>query len=359
MKDFNDILYEALLVAFGKVLAKYNVFAQGYILKDIGEEIINYLNSHGFKFEEQGNINDLTVITELFVKNGFADCLEVEDADIGKNYIWKNLYGIAAYKELFDIADNPFLSCPLNLCLYYIADKHHKTMRLYSKSFDMEHGTAQSQYDIVEKEDNQEDAFGALILENAKLYELARIREEQYHHQSITDALTGISNRRHIIEEGTNAFLRAQRYNLPLSLLMIDIDNFKLVNDTYGHNTGDHAICKLATTCRQLVREIDLTGRLGGEEFVIISPDTPLDGAVNLAERLRETIKDEKIQADDHSFFSMSVSIGVSAYNENIKTFDSMLSLADAALYKAKEQGRNRVAVSETEVTNSEQSDRL
>ncbi len=351
MTKFNNILYEALLVAFGKVLAKYNVFAQGYILKDIGEEIINYLNSHGFKFEEQGNLDDLTVLTELFVKHGFADCLEIEPADIGKNYVWKNLYGIAAYKELFDIADNPFLSCPLNLCLYYIADKHHKTMRLYSKSFDMEHKIAQSQYDIVEKEDNQEDAFSALVLENVKLYELARIREEQYHLLSITDVLTGISNRRHVLEEGTKIFLRAQRYQLPLSMLMIDIDHFKRVNDTYGHSTGDRAICQVAHTCRQLVREIDLTGRLGGEEFVIVLPDTSLSGAVNLAERLRKTVEEDKIQADDHSYFSISVSIGVSAYNKSESTFENMLSRSDQALYKAKEMGRNRVVIAEDEST--------
>jgi len=224
-------------------------------------------------------------------------------------------------------------------------------MRLYSKSFDMEHKIAQSQYDIVEKEDNQEDAFSALVLENVKLYELARIREEQYHLLSITDVLTGISNRRHVLEEGTKIFLRAQRYQLPLSMLMIDIDHFKRVNDTYGHSTGDRAICQVAHTCRQLVREIDLTGRLGGEEFVIVLPDTSLSGAVNLAERLRKTVEEDKIQADDHSYFSISVSIGVSAYNKSESTFENMLSRSDQALYKAKEMGRNRVVIAEDEST--------
>lgn len=352
MKDFNSTLYEALLVAFGKVLAKYNVFAQGYILKDVGEEIINYLNNHGFDFKEQGTLDDLETLTNLFVKNGFAECLEIESADIGKNYIWRNLYGIAAYKELFDVADNPFLSCPLNLCLYYLADKHHKTMRLYSKSFDMENKVAQSQYDIVEKEDIQGNAFESLVLENVKLYELARIREEQYHHQSITDALTGISNRRHILEQGTKAFFCAQRYNLPLSLLMIDIDHFKVINDTYGHSIGDRAICKLTNICRRLVREMDLTGRVGGEEFVIVLPDTLLDGAINLAERLRQTIEDEQIQAEDHSYFTMTISIGVATYNDNLNNFENMLSQADTALYKAKQMGRNRVVVADAGIVN-------
>ena len=112
MQDFEKILYEALLVAFGKILAKYNVFAQGTILKDVGREIIEYLNDHGFEFEETDDIEDLTTLTELFVKNGFAESLDVEPADKGNNYIWHNLYGIEAYEELHEISDNPFLACP-------------------------------------------------------------------------------------------------------------------------------------------------------------------------------------------------------------------------------------------------------
>lgn len=179
MEDFEKALYEALLVAFGKILAKYNVFAQGAILKDVGREIIDYLNSHGFKFEEKGNLEDLSTLTDLFVKNGFAEKLDVEPADPGQNYTWHNLYGIEAYKELYDIVDNPFLSCPLNLCLYYLADKHDKTMRLYSKSFDMEHKTAASQYEIVDKDAPTEAEFDSLVIENARLYELAQERADR------------------------------------------------------------------------------------------------------------------------------------------------------------------------------------
>jgi hypothetical protein len=179
MQDFEKILYEALLVAFGKILAKYNVFAQGTILKDVGREIIEYLNDHGFEFEETDDIEDLTTLTELFVKNGFAENLDVEPADKGNNYIWHNLYGIEAYEELHEISDNPFLACPLNLCLYYVADKHNKTMRLLSKSFDLETGTAQSQYEIVDKETPQEEEFDPLVIENARLYQLAQERADR------------------------------------------------------------------------------------------------------------------------------------------------------------------------------------
>jgi hypothetical protein len=179
MKDFEKVLYEALLVAFGKILAKYNVFAQGYILKDVGKEIIEYLNDHGFQFEEKGELEDLSVLTELFLKHGFAEKLDVEPADKGENYIWHNLYGIEAYEELYEIVDNPFLSCPLNLCLYYLADKHNKTMRLHHKTFDMKHKTAESQYEIVDKDVSQEEDIDPLVIENARLYELAQERADR------------------------------------------------------------------------------------------------------------------------------------------------------------------------------------
>ena len=181
MKDFERVLYEALLVAFGKVMAKYNVFAQGIILKDVGKEIIEYLNRHDFQFEETGELDDLAVLTELFVQNGFADKLDIKPADKGQTYTWHNLYGMAAYKELFDMSDNPFLSCPLNLSLYYLADKHHKTMRLYRKTFDMQHNITESQYDIVDKDVPQEgdDDIDPLVIENARLYELAQERADR------------------------------------------------------------------------------------------------------------------------------------------------------------------------------------
>ncbi len=179
MQEFEKILYEALLVAFGKILAKYNVFAQGSILKDVGKEIINYLNSHDFQFEEKGGLDDLSTLIELFVKNGFAERVDIEPAERGQNYIWHNLYGIAAYKELYDFSENPFLSCPLNLCLFYLADKHNKTMRLHSKTFDIENKMAESQYEIVDKEIPKEGDFDPLVIENVRLYELAQERADR------------------------------------------------------------------------------------------------------------------------------------------------------------------------------------
>lgn len=175
MNNFKQTLYEALLVAFGKTLAKYNAFAQATILRDVGRELIDYLHRHGFEFEETGAPEDLARLTSLFVENGFAERLDVLPADRGNNYVWHNLYGRDAYQELHEVSDNPFLACPLNLCLYYLADKHHKTMRLLEKSFSSD-GVVESQYEVVDQAPLDDAELDPLVLENARLYELARER---------------------------------------------------------------------------------------------------------------------------------------------------------------------------------------
>jgi len=183
-KEFKQALYESVLVAFGTILSKYNVFAQGSILKDVGREIIVYLNNHGYNFKETGSLDDLALLTDLFVKNGFADKLDIEETQNGHRYTLHNLYGIDAYKQLLDVADNPFLSCPLNLCLYYIADKHHKTMKLYNKTFNLKNRSSVTDYAVVEKvfEDSaapEGRQFDPLAIENTRLYQLARERADR------------------------------------------------------------------------------------------------------------------------------------------------------------------------------------
>ncbi len=191
MDKFQTILYEAVLVAFGKVLAKYDLFAEGEVMRDIGKEILEYLNSHGFSFSEQGNLDDLTNLTKMFVENGFAESLEVKPSENGNNYIWKNLFGLPAYKELNDIALNPFLSCPLNLCLYYVAGKQNKRIVLHKKEFDINSGMTEAEYEIVD-DDSSQTNLDDLVLIFAKHYDIAHERELEYHQQAMTDPLMGL-----------------------------------------------------------------------------------------------------------------------------------------------------------------------
>jgi hypothetical protein len=179
MNDFKQTLYEAFLVSFGKILATYNVFAQGSIQRDIVKEIIHYLNTHGFPFEETGSAEDMVTLTNLFVKNGFAEHLDVEPAEIGNKYIWYNLYGISAYKELCGVADNPFLACPLNLCLYYIADKNNKEIKLYKKTFDVQQKKGESEFAVVDKDPEEGFNYDPIVVENARLYALAEERADR------------------------------------------------------------------------------------------------------------------------------------------------------------------------------------
>ncbi|HUT23816.1 MAG TPA: diguanylate cyclase [Sumerlaeia bacterium] len=162
---------------------------------------------------------------------------------------------------------------------------------------------------------------------------------------SITDALTGLHNRGYMMNRLSLEFKRAGRNRQILSCLMIDLDHFKQINDTYGHKFGDVVLRAVADRLKGLVRETDIFGRYGGEEFLIILPDTDRRGARNLAEKLRAGLEAERIQHDCFSLLA-TASFGVaSTQNPAVITADHLLQLSDRALYQAKESGRNRVGV--------------
>jgi diguanylate cyclase (GGDEF)-like protein len=168
----------------------------------------------------------------------------------------------------------------------------------------------------------------------------ARLLESQAH----TDVLTGLANRRHFFESAEAELARAKRYAIPLSLLMLDIDHFKEVNDAHGHRTGDRVLQQLARTCLEVLRTVDVVGRVGGEEFAVLLPETALEGAVEVAERLRQAIAEAEVARDEGVPLRITVSIGVATLDDNAN-LDTLMSRADAALYDAKHHGRDRVRV--------------
>ena len=155
------------------------------------------------------------------------------------------------------------------------------------------------------------------------------------------NALTGAFNRRHIEEVVKREFERADRYGRPLTVAMLDADHFKRVNDSYGHQVGDDVLRELADRCRRTLRSNDVLGRYGGEEFVIVFPETGLDEARVVAERLRGAIAERPVSTGDLSL-PVTVSIGLATSSRG-QTPDSLLARADAALYAAKRGGRNLV----------------
>lgn len=186
----------------------------------------------------------------------------------------------------------------------------------------------------------------------------ARIREkERFRMLASTDPLTGALNRRKFSELATEEIDRCQRYDRPLSVMMLDLDLFKQVNDSYGHAAGDEVLRAFYHTCHNNVRSSDKVSRLGGEEFAILLPETNREQATELAERIRIATSQLVVPLEHGSQIAdLSVSIGVTAWADGIfNDIQDMLEMADQALYQAKERGRNRVVCSlqspQTQVT--------
>ena len=169
--------------------------------------------------------------------------------------------------------------------------------------------------------------------------------EEELERQAHSDPLTGLANRRHFIQQAQNEVGRIDRYGGALSLLMFDVDHFKRINDTYGHNVGDLALQKVAATSRATMREIDIIGRIGGEEFVVLLPQTVSVQAVDAAQRLRIAIAESKITLENGNSLQFTASFGVTTISGKSIGIDELLKRCDAAMYRAKESGRNRVCI--------------
>lgn len=160
------------------------------------------------------------------------------------------------------------------------------------------------------------------------------------------DSLTGLSNRRTLMELGVNECRRAQRFGHPLSVLVVDIDLFKAVNDDWGHLAGDRVICAVAQACRARTRQgVDTVARYGGEEFVLVLPETDTAEALRLAESLRDAVAALQVVVNDTGGAArVTVSIGVATLRQgDDRSFEDLVNQADKALYQAKETGRNNV----------------
>lgn len=168
--------------------------------------------------------------------------------------------------------------------------------------------------------------------------------EEQLRLLADKDTLTGLLNRRRFLELMDQEFTRSKRYGLPLTLLAIDIDHFKQINDTYGHAAGDEVLKAFAHAGQQVFRSIDIFGRTGGEEFAVLLPETPLDGAQEAAERFRSTIEAMTVNVENNTIH-ITVSIGIALVNNAVQSVQSMMTNGDQALYAAKHAGRNRWVV--------------
>jgi diguanylate cyclase (GGDEF)-like protein len=175
----------------------------------------------------------------------------------------------------------------------------------------------------------------SIARENARLF-------SEVQTLAATDSLTGLFNRRHFYELAELEMKRSLRYERPLSVIMADIDFFKKVNDSYGHAVGDLVLREAATILKQNTRETDIVGRYGGEEFVLMLPETNLENALSLAERIRAAVSHIRIPNEKKDVF-ITISLGVAEYSMERENLDALLNRSDQALYEAKKTGRNRV----------------
>ena len=196
--------------------------------------------------------------------------------------------------------------------------------------------------------DEIEDLAGAFyemtgVLERTRrfLVETTQRLEEM----AIRDELTGLYNRRHVLDELKAEFSRSVRFKLPLSCMEIDLDYFKEVNDRYGHQAGDRVLRQISELFQKSFREPDILARIGGEEFLVVLPQTDASGALAKAEQLRERVAEQEFTIDYGRTIRLTISVGVAVFpDERIKNLDHLVKLADDALYQSKKDGRNRVS---------------
>jgi diguanylate cyclase (GGDEF)-like protein/PAS domain S-box-containing protein len=187
--------------------------------------------------------------------------------------------------------------------------------------------------------------FSTMVSGISSLY-IAYRSYQQVQELSITDSLTGLYNRRKFFEEIEKEVERVSRYGSPLSVLMLDLDHFKPVNDKFGHQMGDEVLRALAGILRASTRKTDLVARYGGEEFIIMLTETPLKGALGVAQRIKAEVERAAVMGRGAEL-KFTVSLGLAPFIKG-DTVDSLISRADGALYQAKKNGRNRVEIAET-----------
>ncbi|MBP7791949.1 MAG: GGDEF domain-containing protein [Candidatus Goldbacteria bacterium] len=187
-------------------------------------------------------------------------------------------------------------------------------------------------------------------ISNALRKNLYRLQEktEVLEIKAITDPLTGLYNKNYINEQLKSFFSLSKRTNQPMAIIMIDVDHFKSINDKYGHLCGDEVLKKISGILKEKTREINVIGRYGGDEFIILGPISDYKSAFYMTERLRNIIENTPFYYDDNKRkFNVTISAGIAIWNYKIKNCKELLKLADMALYLAKNSGRNQVRMSD------------
>lgn len=284
--------------------------------------------------------------------------MESADAVVAVNRDQKLVLFSPAAEKLFGYSRDEIVGKPLDTLLPHRYKSGHaaKVDEFHSKGSPARYMGDRKSHLLGLHADGTEVMLGATILTVATddgpimvamlrdIGERIKLQQELAHMAS-ADPLTGQLNRRAFLESLEREWHRANRYKTELSLLMFDLDRFKSINDTYGHDLGDQVIRGFCELVRSSLRDIDVFGRWGGEEFIAALPHTDLRSARSTAERIRETFSNRLFEATGFEAFSVTVSIGVSDIRAGRISLQQMIKDADNALYEAKNAGRNQVVI--------------
>jgi len=320
----------------------------GYKKRAIKKAIKNFLNMEAINNTSLFGVYivDINTYEVEYVNQAIKNIM----ADSNAKYCWEAIYGEESpchWCKIPELINKYRKSNDKNVLSEHFNEVNDKWYQLQEQVIDV-NDTLTIKNAFAIDISLQKEAQGDLIKTNVKLS--LQSNELKEAHQELKelsnrDPMTNLYNRRYLSEVSNELFLLAKRNDSSLSVLMIDIDKFKHINDSYGHDIGDEVIKLLASTLTKSLRESDIVARLGGEEFIIILPETNLQDATNKAEEIRKTVESLTYSIDSAKKREFTISIGVSRYNKTDISFESLVKNADKALYEAKEKGRNRVEV--------------
>jgi len=325
---------------------KGKIFKDNYVIVGISkQDVLNIpIDTKGYAVYGKLWKKNLVVEFPLSDSKGFPIGKVLFIKDVSQIYI--NFYVLMGILSVYSFALSLLSSLLLYVFSENLVDRIIKLQKLSNRI--KESNFSGIEFLKIEKPKDELDHLRNNLVDTALTIGrlLSELEEKNRELQELAyyDPLTGLPNRRFFFEHASLIFEEVKRYEKPLSLLIMDIDRFKKINDTYGHDVGDLVLKTFAGVLRGIVRKSDICARFGGEEFVVLLPNTDLEGARVLAERIRTAVAKNPVEHDS-IVIVFTVSIGVSQYRKGMQNIDELIKEADIALYRAKEGGRNRVEV--------------
>ena len=301
------------------------------------------------RIEEKSNLLRISEERYRFITENSEDVIWSADKDGNFTYVSPSVEKLRGYSseevmlQTFEDVATPDSLMRFNERVAYALEHGHNDIGLIEIELYKKDGSTiwtEESLRIIRDKDGFISGYSGITRDLTKRKEL----EDQLRKMAVTDPLTGIFNRRHVMDLVSKEIERSRRYGHTLSVLILDIDFFKKVNDRYGHDIGDKVIIRIVEEVKSVIRTIDIFGRIGGEEFVLILPQTNIDDAFKLSQRVRKNVEELSIDCSAGEI-KVTISIGLTEWNTEDKNINDAIKRADIALYEAKDSGRNAVKI--------------